>query len=165
MLFRSPITIVEFADFECPYCGGLYPTLKQVEKNYEGKIRLVYRQFPLTNMHPHAQKAAEAALCSLELGRFWDYYDVLFTHQDQLEVPQLKAHAASLKIDAAAFNTCLDSGRQAANIKKDQDDARKSGVSSTPTLAINGRMISGNRTYAELRAILEDELQRKQAAK
>jgi predicted DsbA family dithiol-disulfide isomerase len=157
---NAPVTIVEFADFECPYCGGLYPTLKQVESNYNGKVRLIYRQFPLVNSHPHAQKAAEASLCAQEQGRFWEFYDSLFSRQHELEVPQLKARAATLKMDQAAFDSCLDSGRQAAPIKKDQDDARKSGVSSTPTIFINGRLISGNRPYADLRAIIDDELQR-----
>jgi predicted DsbA family dithiol-disulfide isomerase len=155
---NAPVTIVEFADFECPYCGGLYPTLKQVESNYNGKVRLIYRQFPLVNSHPHAQKAAEASLCAQEQGRFWEFYDSLFSRQYELEVPQLKARAVALKMDTAAFDSCLDSGKQAAAIKKDQDDARKSGVSSTPTLFINGRSISGNRPYADLRAIIDDEL-------
>lgn len=162
---NAPVTIVEFADFECPYCGGLYPTLKQIESNYANKVRLVYRQFPLVNSHPHAQKAAEASLCAMEQGRFWEFYDSMFSRQHELEVPQLKARALALKMSTDAFNTCLDSGRQAAAIRKDQEDGRKSGVSSTPTLFINGRLLSGNRPYAELRAVIEDELQRARPAK
>lgn len=162
---NAPLTIVEFADFECPYCGGLYPTLKLVETNYAGKVRLVYRQFPLVNSHPHAQKAAEASLCAMEQGHFWEFYDSLFSRQNELEVSQLKARAATLKLDTTAFDACLDSGKQAAAIRKDQDDGRKSGVSSTPTLFINGRLLSGNRPYAEIRAVIEDELQRIQATK
>jgi len=162
---NAVVTIVEFADFECPYCGSLYPTLKQIEKNYPDSIRWVYRQFPLVNAHPHAQKAAEASLCALEQSRFWEFHDALFSRQYELEVPQLKARAATLKMDTSAFNSCLDSGRQAAVIKKDQDDARKAGVSSTPTLFINGRLLSGNRPYAEIRAVIEDEIQRSKKTK
>lgn len=157
---NAPVTIVEFADFECPFCGGLYPTLKQVEKNYPEKVRLVFRQFPLVNIHPHAQKAAEASLCANEQQRFWEFYDSMYTNQAQLEIAALKQRAVTLKMNTAAFNTCLDSGRQAEAIRKDQDEARKSGVSSTPTMFINGRLLSGNQPYAVIRDVLEDELKR-----
>jgi protein-disulfide isomerase len=161
---NAPVTIVEFADFECPYCGGLYPTLKLVEKNYPEKVRLVFRQFPLVTMHPHAQKAAEASLCANEQQRFWEFYDSMYTNQAQLDVAALKQRAVVLRMNTGAFNTCLDSGRQAEAIRKDQDDARKAGVSSTPTMFINGRLLSGNQPYTVIRDVIEDELKR-QAAK
>jgi protein-disulfide isomerase len=157
---NAPVTIVEFADFECPYCGGLYPTLKLVEKNYPDKVRLVYRQFPLPNNHPHAQKAAEASLCANDQKKFWEFYDALFTDQSKLDVPSLKQRAQSLGLNTATFNTCLDSGKQAGAVAKDKEDARKAGVSSTPTMFINGRILSGNRPYTEIRDVIEDELQR-----
>ena len=157
---NAAVTIVEFADFECPFCGGLYPTLKQVEKNYDGKVRLVFRQFPLVNIHPHAQKAAEASLCANDQQKFWPYYDSLYSNQAQLEVAALKQRAVTLQLNAATFNTCLDSGRQAEAIRKDQDDARKAGVGSTPTMFINGRFLSGNQPYTVIRDIIEDELKR-----
>jgi len=157
---NAPVTIVEFADFECPFCGALYPTMKQVEKNYAEKVRLVYRQFPLTNMHPHAQKAAEASLCANEQRRFWDFYDSLFSDQSKLEIADLKQRARTLGLNTSSFNTCLDSGKQADAIQKDKDDARKAGVSSTPTVFINGRLLSGNRAYADIREVIEDELKR-----
>src|SRR5688572_3400679 len=155
----APVTIVEFADFECPLCGGFYPTLKLIEKNYADKVRLVYRQFPLTNMHPNAQKAAEASLCANEQGRFWEYYDALFSDQSRLSVPALKQTAQTLGLNSAAFNTCLDSGKHAATIQKDRDEARKIGVSGTPTVFINGRLLGG-RSYAEVQEVIDDELQR-----
>jgi len=155
----APVTIVEFADFECPFCGGFYPTLKLIEKNYADKVRLVYRQFPLTNMHPNAQKAAEASLCANEQGRFWEYYDALFSDQSRLSVPALKQTAQTLGLNSAAFNTCLDSGKHAATIQKDRDEARKIGVSGTPTVFINGRLLGG-RSYAEVQEVIDDELQR-----
>src|SRR6185503_20238629 len=89
----APVTIVEFSDFECPYCGGLFPTLKAVEKNYAGQVRFVYRQFPLTNVHPHAQKAAEASLCANEQQRFWEFHDSMFGNQQALTVDDLKRRA------------------------------------------------------------------------
>ena len=160
---NAPVTIVEFADFECPYCGGLYPTLKLVEKNYPEKVRLVFRQFPLVNMHPRAQKAAEASLCANDQQRFWEFYDSLYANQAQLEVSALKQRAVTLKMNAATFNPCLDSGRQAEAVRKDQDDARKAGVSSTPTMFINGRLLSGNQPYTVIRDMIEDELKRQSA--
>jgi len=156
---NAPVTIVEFADFECPFCGGFYPTMKQVEKNYADKVRLVYRQFPITTMHPNAQKAAEASLCANEQRRFWDFYDSLFSDQSHLDVPSLKQRAQTLGMNTAAFNTCLDSGSQASAIQKDRDDAQKVGVSGTPTVFINGRLLGG-RSYAEVQEIIDDELQR-----
>jgi protein-disulfide isomerase len=156
---NAPVTIVEFADFECPYCGGFYPTLKLVEKNYADKARLVYRQFPITNSHPNAQKAAEASLCANDQRKFWEFYDALFSDQSRLDVPSLKQRAQALGLNVSAFNTCLDSGSQAAAIQKDRDDARKIGVNSTPTVFINGRLLGG-RSYAEIQEVIEDELQR-----
>jgi protein-disulfide isomerase len=157
---NAPVTLVEFADFECPYCGGLYPTLKLVEKGYADKVKFVFRQFPLTSMHPHAQKAAEASLCANEQGKFWEMHDAMYSNQDKLDVPSLKQRAVVLRMNAAAFNTCLDSGRMAEAVKKDQDDARKSGVSSTPTMFINGRLLSGNQPYSVILGIIDDEIKR-----
>jgi len=157
---NAPVTVVEFADFECPFCGGLHPTLKLVERNYADKVRFVYRQFPLTNIHPNAQKAAEASLCANEKQRFWEFHDSMFGEQSRLDVASLKQRAQTLGLNTSAFNTCLDSGRQADAIQKDKEDGRKSGVTSTPTLFINGRLLGGNRPYADIREVIEDELKR-----
>lgn len=157
---NAPVTLVEFADFECSFCGGLYPTLKQVEKNYPDKVRFVFRQFPLVNIHPRAQKAAEASLCANEQQRFWEFHDSLYSNQAQLEVAALKQRAVTMRMNATVFNACLDSGKHAETIRKDQDEARKAGVSSTPTMFINGRLLSGNQPYTAIRDIIEDELKR-----
>ena len=161
----APVTIVEFSDFECPYCGGLFPTLKQVEKNYEGKIRIVYRQFPLANIHPHAEKAAEASLCAFDQQHFWEFHDSMFGNQKELSIADLKQRAVDLKLDTAKFNECLDSGRQVASIQRDIQEGARAGVTGTPAMFINGRLLSGNQPYAEIKEIIEDELQRNQAAK
>src|SRR3954464_13355916 len=95
----APVTIVEFSDFECPFCGRLFPTLKAVENIYLGRVRIVYRQFPLRRSHPQAEKAAEASLCANEQGHFWEMHDSLFGDQEHLTVPALKARAAQLKLD------------------------------------------------------------------
>jgi protein-disulfide isomerase len=159
------VTIVEFSDFECPYCGGLYPTLKQVEKNYPETVRIVYRQFPLTNIHPHAQKAAEASLCANEQKKFWEFHDSMFSNQSELSVADLKQRAVDLKLDAQAFNQCLDSGRHAAAIQADIQEGARNGVTGTPALFINGRLLTGNQPYAEIKDVIEEELQRNPAAK
>jgi predicted DsbA family dithiol-disulfide isomerase len=158
---NAAVTIVKFSDFECPFCGATHPVLKAVEKNYPTQVRLVYRQFPLTNIHPRAQKASEASLCANEQGRFWEYHDSLFANQGDLEVPALKRRAAELKLNTATFNTCLDSGRMADAVKKEADEGRKLGVASTPTLFVNGRMLTGGQTYNDIRAVIEDELKRR----
>src|SRR5439155_26577544 len=128
----AKVTIVEFSDFECPYCGGLFPTLKQVEKNYAQQVRIVYRQFPLANIHPHAAKAAEASLCAFEQQKFWEFHDSMFSNQQELSIADLKQRAVDLKLDGAKFNQCLDSGKNAAANQKDIQEGARAGVSGTP---------------------------------
>lgn len=154
---KAPLTIIEFSDFECPYCSRLFSTLKLVEKTYGDKMRLVYRQFPLAN-HPHAQKAAEASLCANEQGHFWEMHDLMFQDQKTLEVPDLKAKAATLKLDAAGFEKCLESNRYAERVKKDVIDGSRAGVTGTPAMFINGRFVSGAVPYEELAKIIDEEL-------
>jgi predicted DsbA family dithiol-disulfide isomerase len=156
---NAPVTIVEFADFECPFCGALYPVMKQVEQNYTSKVRLVYRQFPLTNMHPHAQKAAEAALCANEQRRFWDFYDSLFSDQSKLEIADLKRRAQTLGLNTSAFNTCLDSGSRRTPFKRTRT-MPEGWCQQHSTVFINGRLLTGSRSYAEIRDVIEDELKR-----
>ena len=158
---NAPVTIVEFSDFECPYCGGLFPTLQQVEKNYAQQVRIVYRQFPLANIHPHAQKAAEASLCANEQKKFWEFHDSMFSNQRELSIADLKQRAVDLKLDTQAFNQCLDSGRYVAAIQADIQEGARNGVNGTPALFINGRFLSGNQPYSEIKEIIDDELQRK----
>src|SRR5678815_107540 len=156
----APVTIVEFSDFECPYCGGLYPTLRRVEDTYKDKIRIVYRQFPLNNIHPRAQKAAEASLCANEQNKFWQLHDAMFNDQKNLTVDDLKAKAAALSLNAATFATCLDSGKHAAAIQSSLEEGNRLGVDGTPALFINGRYLGGNQPYDAIAKIIEDELLR-----
>jgi protein-disulfide isomerase len=162
---NAPITIVEFSDFECPYCGGLFPTLKQIEKDYADKVRVVYRQFPLSSVHPHAEKAAEASLCALEQQHFWEFHDSMFGNQRELTVDDLKKRAVDMKLDTGKFDECLDSGREADAIQKDIQDGARAGVTGTPAMFINGRFLSGNQPYQTIKDVIEDELERKQASK
>jgi protein-disulfide isomerase len=157
---NAAVTIVEFSDFECPYCGGFYPTLKEIEKNYKDKIRIVYRQFPLTSIHPHALKAAEASLCANDQGQFWQMHDAMFTDQANLEVSDLKEKAAKLSLNTGTFNTCLDSSKYAAAIKNEILEGAKVGVNGTPSMFINGRFLSGDQPYDDIAKMIDDELTR-----
>ena len=156
----APVTIVEFSDFDCSDCRSLSATLKAIDTAYPQRLRRVFRQFPLTSIHPRAQKAAEACLCAHEQGRFWEFHDLLFGHPRELQVDALKRWAAQLKLDAAAFSACLDAGTHAGAIQQDIAEGRAAGVTGTPTMFINGRRLSGYQPYADLKEVIDDELQR-----
>jgi protein-disulfide isomerase len=157
---NAPITIVEFSDFECPFCSRVNPTLAQVQQNYGDKVRIVFRQFPLA-MHPNAQKAAEASLCAHDQGKFWQMHDLMFAQQKELGVDQLKAKASQLGLDTESFNQCLDSGEYADQVRTDMADGTAAGVSGTPAMFVNGVPISGAVPYEQVAAMIDDELDRK----
>lgn len=140
----APITLIEFADYQCPYCHQMEPTLESVREQYGDKIRFVYKDFPLP-MHQYAQKAAEAALCAGQQGQYWPYHDRLFagTNPDELQVPGLKKTAVELKLDTAKFDACLDGGTQAAAVTQNINEGKSFGLSGTPTILINGYFLSG----------------------
>ena len=154
----APVTIVEFSDFQCPFCKQVVPTLDQITQKYGDRVRLVFRQFPLSSIHPFAQKAAEAALCANEQGKFWQMHDAMFGDQTKLEVPALKTTAAGLGVDKAKFDECLDSGRFAAKVKEDERAGALVGVNGTPALFINGRSFSGAQPFDALSQVIEEEL-------
>ncbi len=157
---NAGVTLVEFSDFQCSYCRALYVTLKEVLKNYPDAVRIVFRNYPLDSIHPDAQKAAEAALCAGEQKRFWEMHDAIFEDQGNLKPEQLKDRAANLGLDAAVFNTCLDSGRQAGAVSCDLKEGSALGVNGTPAIFINGRFLSGAQPYTELAKIIDEELER-----
>ena len=157
---NAPVTIVEFADFECPYCGELFPTLQKIESEYKDSVSVVYYQFPLVSIHPHAQKAAEASLCANEQGKFWQFHDAMFKDQQNLDVDNLKKKASLLSLDVAAFSNCLDNDKYFAEIRSDVVEGANNGISGTPAMFINGRLLVGNQAYADIRKIIEDELRR-----
>ncbi|MCP3104428.1 thioredoxin domain-containing protein [Myxococcus sp. K15C18031901] len=153
----APITIVEFSDFQCPFCSRAIGTVDEVMKEYDGKVKLVFRQFPL-DFHKEAQKAAEASLCANDQGKFWEMHDKLFASQSALQVDNLKKYAGELKLDQAKFDKCLDSGEKAATVKSDMADAQKVGVTGTPAFFINGIMLSGAQPIDEFKSIIDAEL-------
>jgi protein-disulfide isomerase len=140
----AAVTIIEFADYQCPYCHQMEPTLASIREQYGDRIRFVYKDFPLP-MHQYAEKAAEAALCAGQQGQYWAYHDALFagTTVDELQIDGLKKTAASLKLDQAKFASCLDSGAQAAVITQNINEGKAIGFSGTPTILINGYYLSG----------------------
>jgi protein-disulfide isomerase len=154
----AAVTIVEFSDFECPYCSRVVPTIEQILENYGDQVRVVFRQFPLNNIHPNAQKAAEASLCANDQGKFWEMHDLMFKEQRSLELEQLKEKAARLELDVEAFNECLDSSQHADAVMSDLEAASQIGVTGTPALFINGRFLSGAQPYEQLASIIDEEL-------
>lgn len=154
----APVTVIEFSDFQCPYCRRVQPTLQQLFAEYEGKIKIVYRDFPLRQAHPQAQKAAEAAQCAAEQEQFWPYHDKLFV-VSSLQVEELKQYAKELGLDTERFNTCLDSDKYVAEIEKDLQDGVKAGVSATPSFFINGIPLSGAAPYEQFKTLVDNALE------
>jgi protein-disulfide isomerase len=157
---NAPVTIVEFSDFQCPYCSRIRPTLEQLLAKYPSQVRLVFRQYPLP-MHPNAAKAAEAALCANDQGKFWEMHDSMFDDQGGLAADALKAKAAKLGMDAQAFGSCLDSGVKADRVQADMEAGSAAGVSGTPAMFVNGRFINGAVPLEEITKVVDDELRRK----
>jgi protein-disulfide isomerase len=151
----APVVIVEYADYECPYCQQIQPALDKLQAEYKGKLTLAFKDSPL-GMHAHAQKAAEAAHCAGAQGKYWEYHDWLFSNK-RLDLPQLKEGARTLKLDGNAFDQCLDSGAQAATVKAEFNEAQALQVQGTPSFLINGRFFSGIGTE-QIRNIIEEEL-------
>ena len=161
---QAPVTIVEFSDFQCPYCRDFTSTLDRVMKEFPSDVRVVFRQLPLNDIHPMAQKAAEASLCAKAQNKFWELHDLMFKDQTNLNVENLKAKAPGLGLDAAAFNSCLDSGKYAQEVDRDIREGARLGADGTPSIFINGRFLSGSRPYDEIVSMIKEELQKKAAA-
>jgi protein-disulfide isomerase len=155
----APIEIIEFSDFQCPYCLQAKTTVDRVLAAYGDRIRFVYRHYPLPNP-PDAVPAARASMCAAEQDRFWPFYDHLFANQDQLSADALKQHAVTLGLEAAAFNTCFESDKYRDEIQADMAAAEEAGVTGTPAFFINGRPLGGAQPYEAFERIIEDELSR-----
>ncbi len=140
-------------------CARVTPTLDKLRATYGDKIRIVFKDFPLPN-HPLAPKAAEAAHCAGDQGKYWELHDRLFANPQQLDVPSLKQHATALKLDQAKFDQCLDSDKFADEIRADTDLGAKLGISSTPTLYVNGRPLIGAQPYEYFVSVIDEELAR-----
>jgi protein-disulfide isomerase len=154
---KARVTIVEFSDFQCPFCSRAEATVKELLDKYKGKVRLVYRDYPLPS-HNMAQKASEAAHCAGDQGKYWQMHEKLFANQSALAVPQLKDHAKGLGLDASKFDHCLDSGEKAKIVEASKKAGDEAGVNGTPAFFINGRLISGARPFGDFKEIIDYEL-------
>jgi protein-disulfide isomerase len=152
------VTVVEFADFQCPYCQSVQPAMKQVMEKYRGKIRLGFRDFPLRSIHPQAQSAAEASRCAGEQGKYWEYYDLLFANQTALNPENYKQFARALGLEPERFDACLASGRSRPLIDNDFQTGTAAGVSGTPAFFINGILLSGSQSASAFEKIIDGEL-------
>ena len=153
----AKISIVVFADFQCPYCNKASETVDRVMAAYPGQVRLTYRHFPLS-FHKEAPKAAEASMCAAQQGKFWEYHDALYSHQDALSVDDLKGHAFAMGLDLKRFEGCLDSGEMKAVVQTDQKEGERLGVSGTPAFFVNGFMLSGAQPEEKFKRIIDKEL-------
>ena len=156
----APVTIVEFSDFQCPFCKQVVPTLTQVLSRYGEKVKLVFRDFPIDSLHPQARKAAEAARCAQDQGKFWDYHDALFANASKLGPEQLKTYAQQVGLDLPSFERCLASGTHAAAVQKSVDEGMRLGVTGTPAFFINGELVSGAQPVESFARVIERELAR-----
>jgi protein-disulfide isomerase len=161
---EAPVTIVEFSDFQCPYCAQALPIVRQVREEYGDRVRLVFRDFPLS-IHANAAKDAEAGACAREQGHFWEMHDRLFADQQHQGVDDLKASAKAMGLDTQAFDTCLDSNRYQAMWQAATKEAEGYGVSGTPFFFVNGRILNGVVPYATFKRVIDEELDRAAPAK
>jgi protein-disulfide isomerase len=134
----APVTLIEYGDYECPYCGQAYPIIKEVQRHLGNKLRFVFRNFPLTEIHPHAQHAAEAAEAAAEQNKFWEMHDYIYEHQQALDDENLEKYAAKLGLDLAKFKNDMSTHDYAGRIRDDFLSGIHSGVNGTPTFYIDG---------------------------
>jgi len=162
---KAAVTIVEFSDFHCPFCRQVISTLVKLESQYGEKIKLVFRDFPIENLHPGATKAHEAARCATEQGKFWPYHDKLFASAPSSSPDVFKGIAKEVGLDAVTFETCLGSGKYQAAIKEDIAEGNRVGVGGTPAFFVNGRLITGAQPFEAFARVIDDELSRTAASR
>jgi protein-disulfide isomerase len=154
----APLTLVEYGDYQCPYCGAVYPVVKRLQKASGKKLRFVFRNFPLTQAHPYALVAAQAAEAAALQGKFWEMHDLIYENQADLEPDVLPAWAERLELDLQEFGIAIRKGEITKRIKEDRMSGIQSGVNGTPCFFINGARYDGIADYEPLRAALEERL-------
>lgn len=152
---NAPVVLTEYADYECPYCQQIQPAIAKLEKEFPGKLAIAYKDFPLP-IHANAQKAAEASHCAAAQGKYWEFHDLML-EKKRTDLVAVKQFARDLKLDGEAFDKCLDSGAQAAEVKKSVDEGNSIGLSGTPMFFVNGRFVNGA-SFEKLRDAISEEL-------
>ncbi len=156
----APVTVIEYSDFECPYCANFWSgTLPSIKSEYvdTGMVKFAYRHFPLS-FHANAQNAAEASECAGDQGMFWEYHDKLYENQNYLDIESLKQYAIDLELDTEEFNDCLESGKYTEKVNDDMASGAQYGVSGTPATFVNGILVTGAQPFSSFQAIIEAEL-------
>lgn len=153
----APVTLIEVSDYQCPFCKRIQPTLDQVMQTYQGKIRRVFLDFPLS-FHADSPKAHEAAHCAGEQDKYFEMYHRIFGNQASIKVPDLKKYAQEINLDMSKFEQCLDSGKFTAQVQKNMSIGAASGVSGTPAFFINGVMLSGAQPFSSFKEVIDNEL-------
>jgi|SRR3989338_9773039 len=158
---NAPVTIIEFSDFQCPFCGRFFQqTLPDIERTYvaTGKVKFVYKDFPLDSIHPHATPAALAARCAGEQGKFWEFHDLIFNNQQSLGESSYNQWASQLGLDAAKFSECSSSRKYLSAVRQDLVEGQRAGVQGTPAFLINGQLLSGAQPFAAFQQAVESAL-------
>jgi protein-disulfide isomerase len=158
---NAPVEIIEFSDFQCPFCSRFFSdTLPQLEREYidTGKVKFVYRDFPLDSIHPQATPAAEAANCAKEQDKFWEYHDKIFQNQAIMSPASYKQWAQELGLNTQQFNSCLDSRKYQEEVRKDFQDGASAGVGGTPTFYVNGVELVGAQPFSAFKSIIDQQL-------
>ena len=153
---KAPVTLVEYGDYECPYCGEAYSVVKELQKRLGDQMRFVFRNFPLAQAHPHAEHAAEAAEAAAAQGKFWEMHDMLYENQDALEDEDLVRYARALHLDVPRFVKEMEAGTYTERVREDFRSGVRSGVNGTPTFFINGARHDGPFDLASLLAAIEE---------
>jgi protein-disulfide isomerase len=159
----APVTLLEFGDYQCPYCGEAYPVIKQLQQALGDKMRFVFRNFPLTTVHPHAEEAAEAAEAAGAQGKFWEMHDRLYEHQDELTHPQLLGHARRLGLEIGKFEDELDRHVYLTRVREDFISGVRGGVNGTPTFFVNGVRHDGSYDFQTLLEAVQTQIKRSAA--
>ena len=154
------VSIVEFSDYHCPFCKRVQPTLSELLAKYPNRVRFLFRDFPLERLHPQAFRAAEAARCAQDQGKFWEYHDILFEEAPKAEENDLKRYAAQVGLDREKFTSCLFKNVHHEAVQQDRDEGNRLGLDGTPAFFINGRFLSGAQPLEEFVRVIDEELAR-----
>lgn len=154
---NAKVKLVEYSDFQCPFCQKMSLTIKQLVSEYGDKISVEYRHYPLS-FHPMATPAAMASECAAEQGKFWEFHDAVFANQSALSVEMLRGTAQSLRLNMKKFNTCFDSGKYALKVQQQQTEGAAKGVQGTPATFVNGQFVSGAQPFEAFKQIIDSQL-------